>query len=446
MRRKSKLVELAAKGGVARAEALTAKQRSAIATKAANERWAAIKGIPKETHAGIVKIGPGIPCSVLSNGLRVFSVAGLLRAFGSGAKGRAKNSGGNAVPEFLSAKNLQTFISPDLHSALENTISFRPMASGSLGVGYEADILNLICDAVLDARKAGVLRPNQLKAAVAAETLVRAFSKVGVIALIDEATGYQHDRARDELQRLLEAYVVEDMRPWVSLFPGSFFKQVYRIHGWPYKEGVTQGPRYVGRFINKYVYERLPPDVLKRLRELNPVIDKRRRHKHFQFLSDDIGEPAVDRHLASVTTLMTVASDKKHFDEMFRVAFPRPGDQVLIGVVVNSPRLLDEGGPLDEGAVQTAEDRSSNPDLPRVGRAEVVAVRAALAERVLAFLRQHKVATFYDLAKAVYGQDAKARGSREERNTYQNLRLLLQRMQRENLVESPRKWVWQLKS
>lgn len=443
MTRKSKrptLGELAAKGGAARAEVLTAKERSAIAKKAADARWAVVKGLPKETHAGVVKIGTGIPCSVLGNGMRVFSVAGLLRAFGSGAKSRARTSGGTAVPEFLSAKNLQPFISPELRSTLENTISFRPMASGSLGVGYEADILNLICDAVLDARKAGVLRPNQLKAAGAAEALVRAFSKVGVIALIDEATGYQYDRARDELGRLLDAYVVEDMRPWVSLFPGSFFKQVYRIHGWPYKEGVTQGPRYVGKFINKYVYERLPPNVLQRLRELNPVIDKRRRHKHFQFLSEDIGEPTVDRHLASVTTLMTVASDKKHFDEMFRLAFPRPGDQVLIGVVVNSPRALEEG------AVQTAEDRSSNPELLPVGRAEVVAVRAALTERVLAFLRQHKVATFYDVAKAVYGQEAKARGSREERNTYQNLRLLLQRMERENLVESPRKWVWQLKS
>jgi hypothetical protein len=171
--------------------------------------------------------------------------------------------------------------------------------------------------------------------------LLRGFARVGIIALVDEATGYQADRARDELQRLLEAFVAEEMRPWVKLFPDRFFAQVYRMHGWKYQTGVTQGPRYVGKFINEYVYKRLPPEVFEELRRRNPVVDGtgRRRHKHFQFLTEDIGHPAIDRHLASVTTLMAVSKDKDHFREMFAVAFPAVGQTLTIPETMQPPAL-----------------------------------------------------------------------------------------------------------
>src|SRR5215467_8501200 len=129
------------------------------------------------------------------------------------------------------------------------------------------------------------------------------------------------------------------MRPWAKFFPDAFFRQVYRIHGWEYKPGVTQGPRYVGKFINRYVYSRLHPRVVERLRELSPVINKRRKHHLHRFLSEDIGEPTVDRHIASVVTLMSVASDKKHFDDMFRMAFPAIGEQMILSATVKPPLL-----------------------------------------------------------------------------------------------------------
>src|SRR5262245_37677836 len=69
----------ASKGGVARREALSADQRKNVAKKAAEERWAKAKGLPKETHSGVLQLGPGIPCAVLDNHMRVFSVNGLTR-------------------------------------------------------------------------------------------------------------------------------------------------------------------------------------------------------------------------------------------------------------------------------------------------------------------------------------------------------------------------------
>jgi hypothetical protein len=372
-------VVMASKGGLARAKALSKEERSAIARKAADDRWAAVRNIPKETHSGTLRLGKGIPCSVLDNGKRVFSVMGLLRAFGAGGKSRATLAeGATPAPEFLSAANLQSHISPELRSKLENTIEFRSMHGGR-ALGYAADILNLICDALLDARAAGVLRPNQLRVAAAGEALMRALSKVGIIALIDEATGYQADRASDELQRLVEAYVVEDMRPWVGLFPDSFFKQIYRIHGWQYQPGVTQGPRYVGKFINKYVYDRLPSQVVAKLRALNPVIGKRRKHKHHQFLSEDIGEPTVDRHLASVTTLMSVANDKRHFDDMFRRAFPKVSDRTVLAIMDPAPLAIvsgiDEPDDVAEMAAGSAQES--------VGGVELVVGVPRISEKVL---------------------------------------------------------------
>lgn len=201
-----------------------------------------IKGLARATHAGVLKLGAlGIPCSVLDNDLRVFSISGLHDAFGSRAKGRsAADEATPPLPPFLSAANVRAFISPELMHQLANPVSYRALTGGRPAIGYEATILRKMCDVLLDARAAGVLRLTQLPVARAAESLVRAFADVGIIALIDEATGFQYDRASHELRRLLEAYVVEDMRPWAKLFPDVFFRQIYRIHGWQYKPGVTQ--------------------------------------------------------------------------------------------------------------------------------------------------------------------------------------------------------------
>jgi hypothetical protein len=430
MKKKASAAAVAAKGGLARAESLTKAERTEIAKRAAQERWAVVKGLPKETHTGTLKIGDGIPCSVLEHGkYRVLSLSGLVRAFGGGGKGRVELDDGSVVPPFLAAANVQPFISPELRANLEAPLAYRSMHGGRTALGFQAEGLADMCEALLKARAAGVLRRSQERVAASAEALAILFAKVGIAALIDEATGFQYDRARDELQRLLESYVVEDMRPWVSLFPDAFFKQVYRIHGWKYEPGVTQGPRYVGKFINRYVYERLPPGVLQRLRELNPVIGKRRKHKHFQFLSEQIGEPTVDRHLASVTTLMSVATDKRHFDDMFRLAFPQPGDQVLMGPVVNQATESDP-----------EPYELTTPTLASTGRLEVVTGDASASERLLSMLRNGNAMSSRDLALGVYGKDdGGALGY-----TRNKLRKLLARLKEQGLVETPSPGIWKI--
>src|SRR5687767_15091540 len=109
----------ASKGGLARAEALTKEERSAIAKKAAADRWAAVRGLPVETHSGVLKLGRGIPCSVLDNGKRVFSVNGLTRAFGLGGKGRHAVDGA-MLPPILAGANVRAFVSEELLAKFES--------------------------------------------------------------------------------------------------------------------------------------------------------------------------------------------------------------------------------------------------------------------------------------------------------------------------------------
>ncbi|MEZ4395178.1 MAG: P63C domain-containing protein [Polyangiales bacterium] len=322
-------------GGRARASALTASERSSIASKAAAARW----GGRKATHVGELTIGSLVlPCAVLDTGQRVVSYTGFQRVIGTGNPGRKEEQGD--VSSLLPAKNLQAFISEELREKLRNPIVYRAGAEGKggnvlgyTGHGLEARLLPEICDVYLKARDAGVLHYKQEALAHNADILMRGMAVVGIVALVDEATGYQAERARDELNRILAAYVAEEFRQWVPAFPDDFFREIYRLRGWEYRPGNTKGPRYIGKLINRYIYEQLPSGVLDRLRELNPVTETgRRRHRHRQFLTDHTGDPHLDKQITVVTTLMRVSRDNHEFESLFRKAFPRVGEQQLLRI------------------------------------------------------------------------------------------------------------------
>lgn len=325
----------AAKGGKARAERLSPEERSEIARRAAESRWATEANIkiPKETHDGILKLESStlgtieLPVGVLEDGTRIVSTRGVNRALGSSTTGtpRKDKIGARQLPYILASDALKPFLTNELIARLMFTKEYRPKHGGRTGYGHEATVLPEMCEVILDAYRSGKLKGKKHEHIVrTAELLIRGFARVGIIALIDEATGYQDDRAKDELTRILEAYIEESLRPYVSKFPNDFFRELYRLQGWEYKVGSTRSPRYVGKFINKYIYDPLPPDVLPKLRELNPANEKgQRRHKHFQYLTDDVGEPHLEKQLAATTALMKVSDTTEQFDEHFRRAFAK---------------------------------------------------------------------------------------------------------------------------
>lgn len=336
------------KGGKARASALSKEELSAAGEKAATARWG-----PKATHMGILPIvGMNIPCANLDNGLRVLSQRGFYAAIGgSKPKGSGPDQRADDVPSFLAAKNLQPFISDKLRAATSTPIVYRfenvgedGHKSNHIAHGLDATLIPDICDVFLKARDAETIHHTQIDIAKAAEILMRALARTGIVALVDEATGYQADRDRDELVLLVNAYVKEEWRTWVRRFPHEFFKQIHRIQGWAYVDGQKSHPQYVGKLINEYIYARLPDGVLERLRTVNPVKENGRRSRpHHQHLTDDTGIPHLDKQITSVTTLLAVSDDKAMFEELLRKRFPKNGDQGALPGIRRRPAIEDGG-------------------------------------------------------------------------------------------------------
>jgi hypothetical protein len=172
-------------------------------------------------------------------------------------------------------------------------------------IGYRAEFLPQVCEVFIDAHEAGALRPNQRHIATACKILYRGFATVGIIALVDEVTGYQYERARLALSEILETFISKELIKWVRTFPDEFYHHIFRLKGWTPNQIATRRPKVFGRITNDLIYNRLSPNVLKHLEELNPKNEKgQRRHKHFQRLTVDVGHPELKALLASEITIM----------------------------------------------------------------------------------------------------------------------------------------------
>ena len=329
------------KGGKSRAVALSQQERKRIAQHAASVRWG--EPDPDEiryVHAVVdAEIAIGdlmLTCAVLPDGTRVLSERGISRALGrtrSGSHWQRKREQGSNLPLYLTSENLKPYISNDLIKALSSPIWYRPTHGGRLVAGIPATCLADICDAWTKAEEAGKLYKPQLAIAAKARTLMRGFAKLGIIALIDEATGYQELRAKDELQKILAAYISPTLLPWAERFPMEFFKEMFRVWGWDWPQTEDnykspQGPRYAGKLVRQIIFENLPPGVLQELDRLNPPNAKwQRKNRMGQLLTKNIGNPHVEKLVAVSTMLFRVSDDKKHFWKNYKKAFPKTGDQ-----------------------------------------------------------------------------------------------------------------------
>lgn len=290
--------------------------------------------LKQATHEGTLPIGSvNLKVAVLEDGTRVLNRAGVFRAFGRTRRGRALSETTRVkdYPSFIDAQNLQPYISADLAKELTE-FKYRSKSGKAVVNGFDAKILPEVCDVYLRAREDGALVKQQMHLAIASEIIVRSLSKVGILALVDEATGYQAERDKEELQKILAAYIEEELQPWVKRFPNEFYQQIYRLKGWEFKPHTQKRNQQVGKLTNQLVYELLPDGVLDELRAKNPVLDdkKRRAHKHHQFLTINVGNPNLERHLSQLIVLMRISRDWTEFEEHMLEAFPRFGKQTKL--------------------------------------------------------------------------------------------------------------------
>jgi hypothetical protein len=176
--------------------------------------------------------------------------------------------------------------------------------------GYRAELLPVICEIYLAARQGGSLPPNQQHIARQAEVIVRGLATVGIIALVDEATGYQEIRTKDALSRILEAFVAKELQPWVRTFPNDFYRELFRLRDIAYDPASVQRPLYFANLTNDIIYDRLAPGVRD---ELKKAQKKAVRSGMFQHLTSNIGYPKLREHLGSVVTLMKLSGNWGEF-------------------------------------------------------------------------------------------------------------------------------------
>jgi P63C domain len=317
-------------GGKARAEKLTPGERTEIAKKAASVRWQNLatehaKDLPKATHKGEVVIGDiKIPCAVLDNGKRVISETGFAESLLgtiSGASKRFKKAGG-PLPVFLSSKNLEPLITIELISGPLMPIEY--MDGNRIVSSYDANLLPSVCEIWLKAREEKILRKDQYPKAQKAEILMRGLAHIGIIALVDEATGYQEARDKEALQAILDRYLKKEFAAWAKRFPEEFYKEIFRLKRWPWRGTNVNRPSIVGTYTNDLVYERLAPGILEELQKRNPKDIKGNRHvKHHQFLTEDIGHPALAQHLHAVIGFMRASTSWEPFYRLIQRAFPK---------------------------------------------------------------------------------------------------------------------------
>jgi P63C domain len=321
-------------GGLARARKLSPQERREIARHAAIARWAE-KGLQPPIYAEYgapdrpLRIGPiEIPCYVLADSRRVLAQRGLQVGVGFSRSGG--KLGARRMAQFLESLQSKGVDTKDLAARVNDPIRFIPPHGGNPADGYEATILPDICEVILKADQAGKLLDRQKHVANQCRILLHGFANVGIIALVDEATGYQDIRARDALAKILEAFIAKELRKWVKTFPPEFYKEMFRLRRWPFPplaKNQHRRPVLVGKLTNNIVYDRLAPGVRAELHRLTPRDESGRlKHKLFQRLTEDVGHPKLREHLASLIVLMRASDEWKQFTRMLDRALPRYGE------------------------------------------------------------------------------------------------------------------------
>ena len=310
-----------AKGAAARAASLSPERRKEIAEQAVAARKA------KAAMPRIIKKGQDlnlggvpIPCAVIEGPsgepIRVITENGITNALLGSRSGASKRLKKRA--EDVGAP-LPLFLAPGQIKYVDGDRVVR---------AYNAELLPAVCDVWLDARHAGALQKQQLAKAQQAEILTRGLARVGIVALVDEATGYQRDRAKDALAKILEAFVAKEIQPYLKTFPADYYENLFRLYKLPYPPVGNKSwrPAFFGHITNDVVYSRLAPELLPELKKASSKAEK--KAKLHQWLTQDAGHPKLREHLSSVVTIMKLSKTPDDFKRNVNSIHPRFGDTI----------------------------------------------------------------------------------------------------------------------
>jgi hypothetical protein len=282
---------------------------------------------PRDPHRGLLAavsrtlstgklalVGIDIPCAVIegpdAEPLRVLSRKRFQACIGMHTTRTPRDNQETGMPYFMALENLKPYINNNLEELLA-PLWYKEPHRGLLSAGYRAELLPAVCDLYVTAGLAGALPPSHMPIARRCGEILGAFAHVGIIALVDEATGYQEYREKDALQKLITLYLGATHAPWVRRFPHEFYALAYRLHGYAYRQGQTTHPGQIAGFTKRVIYDYLPDGVYTEMCERNPRVrganNSWRLYKHHQFLTTEMGQRHIHTRLELALSYMRIA-------------------------------------------------------------------------------------------------------------------------------------------
>lgn len=243
--------------------------------------------LPVAQWVGELSIGPegSIQCYVLDDERRVISRTGATWVL-------AGKKGGGQLEKYVASGALPDYMPPELSATMIDFVI--PEVTNKTVRGITAETFLEICRGYVRALDEGKLKGKaQLEMAYKAAAFLAACAGVGLVALIDEATGFQYERDDDALRVKLKAFFSVEMRQWERTFPDDLWVEFGRLTNW--KGAVTKRPKYWGKLVTELIYNYLDPDVAKWLKENAP---KPRHGKNWhQWMSEQYGLKKLMEHI-----------------------------------------------------------------------------------------------------------------------------------------------------
>jgi hypothetical protein len=351
------------KGGEARAASLSAERRKEIARKAVQARWAKVTTAPKRPtekpdgslpvakYKGFLNImDVDLPCYVLDTGERIIGrVAATEMLSGFPRQGDLEG--------YLRSQNLRPYIDKDL--VVARMVSFSLPEVEQLGrevKGLPSDLMIEVCRGLVSALEASQkqppdvkLTPRQISMAIKASMFLVACAKVGLDALVDEATGYQAFRDSDALQVKLRAYLEKEMRKWERTFPDELWIEFGRLTDW--KGSVTHRPKYWGHLVIQLIYEYLDPDVAAWLKANAPA--PRKGQNYHQWLTAQYGLKKLIEHIWMVVGIARTCYNMDELKQKMRQMFGKGNVQYdLFLPTPQQVRALPAAQPLTKAQIE----------------------------------------------------------------------------------------------
>lgn len=211
---------------------------------------------------------------VLDTGERVLALRSAIKSI-------AATESGN-LGSYIGAAALKPFIDSDL--VLGELISFSIPGTQLKGNGLTTATFELILRAYVRAlyEKAD-LTERQREIAFKCAVISSGLTRTGLDALVDEATGYQYERAEDALQVKLRAFIADELRAWEKTFPDELWAEFGRLTNW--SGPLHSRPKWWGKLVIELIYDTLDPDVAAYLKGNKP---QKGVHWHRQ-LSENVG-------------------------------------------------------------------------------------------------------------------------------------------------------------